>query len=153
MINLSDYLTVIPDDFEFDSKGRLFEQITQSAFPELSGDQKSKIKEKLTERERKGSTGIGKGIALPHASLQFLEQTRVLLTSFPEGIDFDAVDDKPVYLVFMILGPPENRNILLQLLAKISRLCKHEELREKILSCVGREDTVECLTRFEKEHS
>lgn len=77
------------------------------------------------ERERDYATGIGGGVALPHAHVPGLEQCLVALGVFPAGVDFGAADG-PARLVFLFLTPPESSSGHLKLLARVTRLARHD---------------------------
>ncbi|PWV99048.1 phosphotransferase IIA-like nitrogen-regulatory protein PtsN [Hoeflea marina] len=79
------------------------------------------ILDALEGRERLGSTGIGAGIAIPHAPVDGLAAPFVLLVGLAAPIDFDAIDDRPVDVVCMILTPPGDQSGYLKLLSTIAR--------------------------------
>ena len=81
----------------------------------------------LQKRESLMSTGIGDGIALPHATTPEVADAAVFLVRLAKGIDFDALDEKPVDIVLPLLIPEDNTPLHLQLLAGVSRLCKLPE--------------------------
>ncbi|MCU7934596.1 MAG: PTS IIA-like nitrogen regulatory protein PtsN [Candidatus Thiodiazotropha sp. (ex Dulcina madagascariensis)] len=104
------------------SKKRVLEQLGQrlaESVPNLSQDQ---VFDALLERERLGSTGLGKGIALPHARMPQISQAVAAFVQLPQGIDFDAIDNQPVDLAFAMLVPEEATDEHLQLLAKLARM-------------------------------
>jgi PTS system nitrogen regulatory IIA component len=82
--------------------------------------------ERLTERERLGSTGFGGGIAIPHAKLESLDQVRGAVLLLEEPVAFDAVDDNPVDVVFMLLSPADSGAEHLKMLARVSRFLRGE---------------------------
>ncbi len=102
------------------SKKRVLEQLGQrlaESVPELTQDL---VFDALLERERLGSTGLGKGIALPHARMPQVTQAIGAFITLPEGVDFDAIDSSPVDLAFAMLVPEEATDEHLQLLAKLA---------------------------------
>ena len=102
------------------SKKRVLEQLGQrlaESVPELTQDL---VFDALLERERLGSTGLGKGIALPHARMSQVTQAIGAFITLPEGVDFDAIDSSPVDLAFAMLVPEEATDEHLQLLAKLA---------------------------------
>ncbi|MET0089107.1 MAG: PTS IIA-like nitrogen regulatory protein PtsN [Candidatus Thiodiazotropha sp.] len=104
------------------SKKRVLEQLGQrlaESAPDLTQDE---VFDALLERERLGSTGLGKGIALPHARMSKITQSVAAFVQLPEGIDFDAIDNKPVDLALAMLVPEEATEEHLQLLAKLARM-------------------------------
>jgi len=88
----------------------------------------------LKEREKLGSTGIGKSIAIPHCSIEGLEGFIVGVVISEQGLDFDSVDGKPANLIFFIIGPTEKRNEHIQILSSISKLGKSDEIIKTIKS-------------------
>lgn len=81
----------------------------------------------LRQREDVVSTGIGNGVAIPHADLPEIESPRLGLATIPGGVDFEALDEEPVFVVFLLLGTPRTPGLHMKILARIARLSKHEE--------------------------
>ncbi len=104
------------------SKKRVLEELGGLLAASAEGLVKDRVFDKLLERERLGSTGLGQGIALPHARIKGVEDARGALVQLQSGIDFDAIDDQPVYLVFGLLVPEEATQEHLDLLAKLATL-------------------------------
>ena len=77
----------------------------------------------LMEREKKIATGLERGVAVPHTTLVGLEKTLLLVARLEQAVDFEALDGKPVDLVFMLLSPPECIATHIRLLARVARLC------------------------------
>ncbi|MGE0410324.1 MAG: PTS sugar transporter subunit IIA [Amphiplicatus sp.] len=96
---------------------------------ELLGIPADAIREKLLEREQLGSTGVGKGVAIPHGKIEGLRSVVGLLARLETPVDFEAVDDQPVDLVFLLLAPENATAAHLKALAKVSRLLRDEEAR------------------------
>jgi len=90
--------------------------------------------QKLWEREQLGSTGIGGGVAIPHCKLPGLASGVVAVGVAPEGVDFAAVDGRPVHLFFVVISPSESPAEHLQALAAISRWVKGGRRGEEILA-------------------
>ena len=88
--------------------------------------------DRLLERERLGSTGIGGGIAIPHARLPAVTRPRGLFARLGNPIDFDAIDDRPVDLVFLLVAPEGAGADHLKALARVSRLLRDRGLVEKL---------------------
>lgn len=87
--------------------------------PELT---QPEIFDSLCARERLGSTGLGHGVAIPHGRLKGSKQTLGAFVQLVEGIDYDAVDQQPVDLVFALLVPEESTSEHLQILAKLAEM-------------------------------
>jgi PTS system nitrogen regulatory IIA component len=95
--------------------------------------------QKLWEREKLGSTGIGTGVAIPHGKLKGLKHGLVAIGLTAQGIDFQAVDGRPVSLFFVVASPVESPAEHLQVLAAISRWVKGGHRVEKILQATDRD--------------
>ena len=94
----------------------------------------------LLERESLGSTGIGDGVAIPHAKLPYLSEIIVAFGRSSKGIDFDALDTKPVYLFFLLITPDDNPGEHLKTLARLSRILKNSSLRHNLRQAAHRKD-------------
>ena len=95
---------------------------------------KALVLEMLRRREILGSTGIGKGLAIPHGRTLAAPELSVLFARSTRGIDFDALDNKPVHLFFLIVAPPHDRsNIYLPVLGKIVEKVKESRTRQKLM--------------------
>ncbi|HET8654917.1 MAG TPA: PTS sugar transporter subunit IIA [Longimicrobiaceae bacterium] len=109
------------------------------ALKELIGvldlDEKSEgiLYKMLKRRENLGSTGIGKGIAIPHCRSLVVNRLRVAFGRKPEGIDFRAIDEQPVHNIFLIVAPPlEVSNQYLPVLGKIAQFSKEPEVATRL---------------------
>jgi PTS system nitrogen regulatory IIA component len=87
----------------------------------------------LEEREKLGSTGIGDGIAIPHGKLRGLKKLVASFGRSAKGVNFDSIDGKPAHLFFLLMAPENTAGMHLKALARISRLLKDTEFREKLL--------------------
>ena len=94
----------------------------------------SVVGEVLMERERLGSTGIQDGIAIPHGKVPGLERIVIACGRSADGIDFDAHDQKPTHLFFVLLAPEFAAGQHLKALARLSRLLKDSSFREKLMA-------------------
>ncbi len=79
---------------------------------------------RLLDRERTMSTGMGGGVAVPHAKSPHLREMVVAFGQVPDGVDFKAIDGRPVHLVFLLMGPPDSTRQHVDLLARIAYLVK-----------------------------
>lgn len=86
----------------------------------------------LMQREQEATTGVGKGIAIPHAQTSAVEQPSVAFCRSPAGIDFESMDEKPAHLIFMILVPAGGNDEHLEILSSLSRSLMHNEVRESL---------------------
>jgi PTS system nitrogen regulatory IIA component len=86
----------------------------------------------LREREAAGSTGVGHGVAAPHARMEGLERMRGVFVRLEHPVDFDAVDEQPVDLLFALFAPKDAGAEHLRALARVSRLMRQPEVRERL---------------------
>ena len=90
------------------------------------------IRQALMDREQLGSTGVGRGVAIPHGKIEGLGKIVGLLAKLDTPVDFEAVDDQPVDLIFVLLAPIDATAAHLKALAKVSRLLREERVREAL---------------------
>jgi len=113
------------------NKKKLLIDLAQRAAP-LVGVKEDKIFETLWEREKLSTTGVGHGVAIPHGRLPKLEKIIGIFARLEDAIDFDAVDDAPVDLVFLLLTPEDAGADHLKALARVSRLMRNVQMCEKL---------------------
>lgn len=95
-------------------------------------DQES-VLQAVLEREKIMSTGIGKGVAIPHGKCGAVKELAGVLGIKREGIDFAALDEQPVFLFFLLVSPPDVSGPHIRALAHISRLLRHDNLRKMLI--------------------
>lgn len=93
----------------------------------------SSFEQVVIEREKKLSTGLGHGVAFAHGKTDKVDSIYIALGISQEGIEYDALDDKPVHLLFIVANPVIGHQEYLQLIAKLSRILRIDDFREKIL--------------------
>jgi PTS system nitrogen regulatory IIA component len=104
------------------------------------------VLEMLRAREALGSTGIGKGVAIPHGRSLAVSSMVVLFARSSRGVLFDAVDGKPVHLFFLIVAPPNDRaNLYLPFLGRLVEVLKSKKSRDRLLAASGFDDVAEVL--------
>lgn len=113
----------------------------------LSGVGAETIYQVLSDRERQGSTGFGKEVALPHARVAGMDRFVVYFAVFPAGVPFDAVDRKKAKIFFVILGPAEQVQQHLRLLAAVSRILAHTNAKQELLGVRTVDAAVESIQR------
>ena len=105
-----------------------------------------KIFETLMERERLGTTGVGQGIAIPHGRLADLKEIVGVFARLDAPLDYEAVDNQPVDLVFMLLAPEGAGADHLKALARVSRLLRNQQVTEKLRAAKSTEALYAILT-------
>ena len=103
----------------------------------------------IRQREQIESTAIGEGIAIPHGRSDTVKKLSIAFGRSKEGIAFDALDGKPVYLIFMIVSPKDAQAGYLQAVAKIARLLKNKTLKARLLDAETPEDVMQVIRDFD----
>ncbi len=114
------------------SKKRVLENASELIAETVSSLDAEEIFAGLIGRERLGSTGLGEGVAIPHCRLENCQETVGSLIKLPEPIDFEAIDQNPVDLLFVLLVPTEATEAHLQTLAALAELFSQEAFREQL---------------------
>ena len=120
-------------DISISSKKRLLEELALLLSKDNMSLNKDTVFRILTERERLGSTGIGGGIALPHGRLNGISQCVAAVIRIRDPLDFDSLDEQPVYLAIALLVPADASKQHLQVLASLARLFSEPKRRQRIL--------------------
>jgi mannitol/fructose-specific phosphotransferase system IIA component (Ntr-type) len=119
----------------------------------VSKNSKSQILEKLKERELLGSTGIGKGVAIPHAKCTKVKKMVAALGVSEEGVDFRSLDGDLTYIFFILIAPGETPGPHLKALARISRLLDDKFVRERIRSAGSSGEILKIIKDEEQKSS
>ncbi len=127
------------------SKKQLLQELAAKASP-IAGLPERDIFETLLERERLGTTGVGHGIAIPHGKVAGLTRIHGLFARLDSPIDFEAIDDEPVDLVFLLLAPEGAGADHLKALARVSRLLRNQTVCEKLRGAEDRSAIYAILT-------
>jgi PTS system nitrogen regulatory IIA component len=112
-------------------KKALLAELASRAATLLKFDER-RLFDRLLERERLGSTGIGSGIAIPHARMPGLDKPHGLFARLAHPIDFDAIDERPIDIVFLLVAPEGAGADHLKALARVSRLLRDRGLVDKL---------------------
>ena len=153
-MNINDMLS---DDaflvnFNGTSKKQVLEELSKLA--EIKLGIKSRILiENLTKREKLGSTAVGNGIAIPHANVANIDKPYVFVSTLSNGLDFNATDDMPVDIIFLLIAPDDQGSEHLQALALISRLLRNKELTTKLRGCKSAESALAVISQSIKEEA
>lgn len=148
--------STIKTGLESDSKEELFEELIEvlaRAYPPQKPFPRQQIFDALTRREAKMSTGISKGIALPHATVEGLDTLRGVLGISAKGIDYDALDGHPVFLAFMLLTPPDDTEVHLQALQRIAVLINAHGETTKLAGAKTPQEAFALIKEFERVDS
>lgn len=106
---------------------------------------KEKMKQAIWDREKQLSTGIGEGIAIPHARTAAVSDFAVAVARIESGVEFNAMDAKPVHLIFMIVASDKQDKDYIKLLSRLMLRMKNTELVQQLLQANGTEDLYRIL--------
>lgn len=134
------------------SKKQALQEMARRA-AEITGQHERVIFDVLLERERLGSTGVGNGIAIPHGKLPDLERLFGLFARADQPVDFDAVDEQPVDLFFLLLAPEGAGADHLKALARVSRLLRDRAVCEKLRGTDKADAIYALLTQSATSHA
>lgn len=134
------------------SKKQALQELARRA-AEMTHMPERQIFEVLLERERLGTTGVGSGIAIPHGKLPGLDRIYGMFAQLDTPIDFDAIDDQPVDLIFLLLAPEGAGADHLKALARISRLLRDRRTCEKLRGANQSEALYALLTQPTQSHA
>ena len=101
------------------------------------------------KREEEGSTGIGEGIAIPHAKTDAVATPGLASMIVRQGVDYESLDDEPAYLFFMIAAPAGGANIHLEVLSRLSRMLMDDDFREKLMQASSADEYLQIITDAE----
>lgn len=149
-MNISDIMTDkdVVIGVKANTKRELLQELASYASKATGLDERT-LFDTLLERENLGSTGFGEGTALPHGRFENLKKVQAVFFRLAAPIDYDAIDGKPVDLVFMLLSPEDSGADHLTALAKISRLLKNESVCSKVRKMADTEDIYSLLNNEE----
>lgn len=133
------------------SKKRVLENISQLIGLQLGGgqDQSETVFNNFLARERLGSTGIGTGVAVPHCRTSGVKKIHGCLAKLETPVDFDALDDLPVDLVFALVVPEEKNEEHLSTLAGIAHIMQTDSYREILRNCNSNQELFDTVIRLE----
>jgi PTS system fructose-specific IIC component/PTS system nitrogen regulatory IIA component len=117
-----------------EDKDEVFEEMVDQFCQAKKANVREELLEALREREAKMSTGIHKGIAIPHGKTNAIENVHGILGVSKKGIDYDALDGQPVYLLFMILAPPKDSEKHLRLLKRLAALLDNPKFYTELVA-------------------
>ncbi|HYD68652.1 PTS IIA-like nitrogen regulatory protein PtsN [Azospirillum sp.] len=151
MIDLITPQAILPN-LKAGSKKQALQDMARRA-AELTGQHERAIFDVLLERERLGTTGVGHGIAIPHGKLPSLERVWGVFARLERPIDYDAIDEQPVDLIFLLLAPEQAGADHLKALARVSRLLRDQSMCEKLRGSDSADAIYALLTQQEASHA
>ena len=115
-------------------------------------ENRNEITETLTQREKSMTTGIGKGIAIPHCMSSKVDNITIVLATLKTALEFDSIDNEPVHIVVLLLVPKNQSSLHIKALADIARMLNNAELREKIRSYKTADSVFKLIKEFDPQN-
>jgi len=141
--------TILVDLKANDKKGVL-EELSKPV-SQIAGIKQQDLVRVLLEREQLGSTGIGGGIGIPHGKLKNLDNLVLGFGLSRKGIDFDSMDKRPTHIFFLLVTPENSTGLHLKVLARISRLLKNDDFKEKLFQISDAEEFLNEIEQVDYE--
>ena len=153
-MQLSEIINVnrIKSDINVKSKKRALEALSELVTQDQNQLDASDIFDSLIARERLGATGVGYGIAIPHGRIKNCKKITGAFVQLDQGVDFDAVDNQPVDMMFALVVPEESTDEHLQILALLASMFNEESFREKLRQSKSNDETYQLLTEWQKSN-
>jgi fructose-specific phosphotransferase system IIA component len=151
MLTLQEFMdeNLIISDLKSKDKQSIIEEMVEKFIKKHIITDREAFLGAIRKREELESTAIGNGIAIPHARIQGVTKLQVALGKSENGFDFQSLDKKPVFIIFMIASPLDVRKEYLQIVAKIARFAKNEALRKAILQAKNTQQVWKVIKDFD----
>jgi PTS system nitrogen regulatory IIA component len=151
-MNISDLLNeqLILPNLVGTTKQHVMEEVVEHLATVQKGINAGELLKALLEREKLGSTGIGNGIAIPHGKLAGLSDIILVFARSSSGVPFEAIDGKPIHLIFLLVAPANSTGGHLKALARLSRLLKNDAFRHTLLTAPTALDILQAITDEDK---
>jgi len=148
-MEIMDFLSrkAVTADLKQTDKPGVIKELVELLFNAREIKNKDSLISSLLEREALGSTGIGQGIAIPHAKSPTAKKLVVAFGLSRNGINFDALDGEPVYICFLLVAPPGSAGPHLKALARISRLLKDKSFRSSLKNAKDEKEILEIIKK------
>ncbi|MBN2090537.1 PTS sugar transporter subunit IIA [candidate division KSB1 bacterium] len=132
------------------TKEAILEEMVDILYENKKIQDKEKLLAALFEREKLMSTGVGDGVAIPHAKAEGIQKIIAAFGITAQDVDFNSLDNKPVRLLFLLVGPVEQPKMHLTALSRISRLLHEAQFRQKLLQCQNSEEALNLILEEEQ---
>ncbi len=153
-MRISDILTeeYVVTGLEGDSKDTIIDALIDLAARSPKVQDKEKVRTAIFDREKIMSTGVGNGFAIPHGKTDAVSDIVASFGVTAEPIDYESLDEKPVRLVFLLVGKDNLVGPHIKLLSRISRLMNKEEFRKRLLEAASPKDIIELFRQEEASY-
>ncbi|MDN3019345.1 fructose-specific PTS transporter subunit EIIC [Paenibacillus sp. BSR1-1] len=138
-------------NIEGNQKEKTIDQLVSVLFNAGKINDQAEFKEAILKREGQSTTGIGDGIAIPHAKTKAVNEAAIVFGKSATGVNYESLDGKPAHLFFMIAAPEGANNTHLEALARLSGMLMKAEVRYELLKATSAEEVIDTINRFDKE--
>lgn len=147
---INENLIIIKDNFK--NKNQILKEMVNALHKQERISDKKLFFKEILNREKIQSTGIGEAIAIPHAKSETVRIISVVIAICKNGINFKSLDNKPVNIIFLVAAPKDFTKIYLQIIAKIARILKNKEWRNKFLKASTNKEMINLIRDFDKAY-
>ncbi len=151
LFTLLDENTVLPN-LKVENKKQVINELIDTLRWKVNAETVESIRESVFERERIMSTGVGKGLAIPHCKTKAVDQNYAAFARLETPLEFNSIDGEPVQIIFLLVGPDSNHSQHIKLLSRISRLMNSASFHEKILNSQTSEVIIEAFQEEEEKY-
>jgi len=141
--------SLIKLELDSENKSEVLEELVDLMVEQNKVTDRDTFLKAVMAREGICTTGIGRGIAIPHSRNSAISEVAVALGRSTSGIDFEALDDQPVNLVFLLAAPMNSGAVYLKALARLSRLLRHPDFRESLINAKSKDDILRIIEERE----
>ncbi len=151
MVKITDYMSeeMICLDLNASTKNQVLKELVGILGKSPHIIDENECYDALVKREKVGSTGIGKSVAIPHAKTEYAKSLTIGFGISKEGIDFDSLDSEKAKIFFVFASPLKDSQTYLKILARISRLIRNENFREALLKADSAKKIIELIDKEE----
>ncbi|MFB6344968.1 MAG: PTS sugar transporter subunit IIA [bacterium] len=154
-VSISELLSedVIEPDLEAESREEVFEELIGCLVDNGELESSENALKALHDREEILSTGIGEGLAIPHAKMEELDNFLAAFARIPDGVDFKSLDGKPAHLIFLLLSPKGEAGRHVRVLARVSRMLKNVHFRDRLLEAESADKILDLIAEADEEQN
>lgn len=134
-------------NLESNSKASILKELAAYVAKKIGDVDAQEVAQALIDREKLSSTAIGAGVAIPHARLKLFKESHVLIAKSAKGIDFDAIDEKPVHLIFCVLSPIKATEQHLKLLSRVAKFLHDVSFKEQLIKASDEDEVLNALAK------
>ena len=133
------------------SKDEVLEKVVDLMYEKGNITDKAEYLQAVRAREEEGTTGVGEGIAIPHGRCMAVNAPGLAAMVLPEGVDYEALDDEPVHLIFLIAAPANGGDAHIEMLSKLSTMLMDEEFTANLRNAKSKEEFISIIDKAENE--